>query len=253
MLALITATRNSMVTLPRSLASIDFDFGRVKHVFVDGASTDGTVDYLKKFASGVRNAVVQSQVGTGLYEALNQGIELAVTDPEVTHIGMFHSDDRLIPGNYSDYLSCVESRYADIYYSDIDFHNPTNDIVRIWRSGKYSRFKLKTGWMPPHTSMIVAKSVYRNFGVYNPAYGTAADYEWIVRILSAKPESIYYFPKRTISMLIGGASSVNIKARLRANQMDGKVWAGRSRFQSAIIRVCKPIRKINQFMRVRSD
>jgi hypothetical protein len=52
--------------------------------------------------------------------------------------------------------------------------------------------------------------------------------------------------------LVLGASTIracssSLKARLRANAMDGKVWADKSRLQSALVRVCKPIRKIGQF------
>jgi len=43
--------------------------------------------------------------------------------------------------------------------------------------------------MPPHTSLVVAKRIYRDFGVYNPAFGTAADYEWIVRVLPSNRAS----------------------------------------------------------------
>jgi hypothetical protein len=108
-------------------------------------------------------------------------------------------------------------------------------------------FKLKTGWMPPHTSVVVAKRIYRDFGVYNPAFGTAADYEWIVRVLSSNRVSVSYFPERTLSMLVGGASGATLAVRLKANAMDGKAWADRSLAQSLLIRVSKPMRKVLQF------
>ena len=101
--------------------------------------------------------------------------------------------------------------------------------------------------MPPHTSIVVAKEVYQKLGLYNPDFGTAADYEWVVRVFSEYGHESQYFPERTLSMLVGGASSSSLKARLRANAMDGKVWADKSKMQSMIVRVCKPLRKIGQF------
>jgi len=72
-------------------------------------------------------------------------------------------------------------------------------------------FKLKTGWMPPHTSVVVATRIYRDFGVYDPAFGTAADYEWIVRVLSSqRPLAFPTFPQQTLSMLVGGASGATL-------------------------------------------
>lgn len=237
-----------MATLPESLASVGSNLSRVKFFFVDGASTDGTVEYLRSFAMDKRNDIFQAQNGIGLYEALNQGIRAALEDADITHVGLLHSDDRLVADNYEEYLSEIDKSSAEIFFSDIQFHDADGAVVRVWRSGRFSNFKLNTGWMPPHPSMIVKKGIYQELGLYNPAFGTAADYEWIVRVLLARSDSVYYFPKRTLTMLVGGASSASLKTRLRANAMDGSVWLRRSRGQAAMIRLLKPIRKIDQFL-----
>ena len=247
MLALITATRDSMATLPDCLDSVGEVRDRMKLIFVDGGSVDGTREYLENYAARNTNASLVPQIGTGLYEALNQGIQVALDDVSVTHIGMLHSDDRVIPRSFEKYLSVIETETSPFFYSDIEFHDRSGKTVRKWKSGEFSNFKLNTGWMPPHTSMVVAKDVYRSIGLYNPAFGTAADYDWIVRVLSAHGERSRYFPDKTLSMLVGGASSSSLKARLRANAMDGKVWGNQSRLQSVIIRACKPLRKMGQF------
>lgn len=248
MLALVTATRNSMQTLPDTLASIEPFRSVVKQFVIDGASTDGTEEHLRSLADTSQNMVVMAQEGTGLYPALNQGVIAALEDPDVTYIGMLHSDDRLIIENFSALLSDIQAAQADVYYSDIQYHNISNEVVRVWQSGRYSRIKLNTGWMPPHTSMIVAKNVYYDVGLYSTEFGTAADYEWIVRVLTKYGDQSRYFPASTLSMLVGGASDSSVRARLRANAMDGKVWAGKSLLQSIVVRICKPVRKLGQFL-----
>ena len=252
MLALITATHNSMSTLSAALASIEDIRHQVKSVFVDGQSTDGTFEYLASYVESTTNAVLLAQDGIGLYPALNQGIQAAINDPEVTHIGMLHSDDQLIPAAFAKQLAIIDSSQAVIFYSDIEFHNSSGKSVRKWNAGKFSRFKLNTGWMPPHTSMIVEKSVYQRLGLYNPSFGTAADYEWIVRVLMELGDETKYFPERTVTMLVGGASSASLAARIRANAMDAKVWAGHSWLRPLVIRLFKPLRKLGQFIFVGS-
>ena len=247
MLALITATHNSIGTLGESLASVDMAAGRVKHFFIDGASTDGTIEFLNDFTANTDDSIVQTQDDAGLYQAINHGIRLAIDDPDVTHIGFLHSDDRLITSAFERYLSVIETEVSQVFYSGIEFHDASGSRVRVWESGEFSRFKLNTGWMPPHTSVVVRKEVYVELGLYNPDFGTAADYEWVVRVLSKHGENSRYFPERTLSMLVGGASSSSLKARLRANAMDGKVWADKSKLQSMLVRVCKPVRKLGQF------
>ena len=182
-----------------------------------------------------------------MYEALNQGIQAAINDPDVTHVGLLHSDDRLIAGSFERYLSVIEAGPAPVFFSDIEYHDSSGKLARVCQSGHFSRLKLNTGWMPPHTSMIVSKEVYLRFGSYDPSFGTASDYEWIVRVLSELGEQSQYFPEKTLSMLVGGASSSSLTARLRANAMDGKVWAESSVLQAFIVRICKPLRKIVQF------
>jgi len=220
---------------------------KVKHYLIDAASSDGTREYLESFVATTGCSVLLSQTGTGLYPALNQAVTAALADPEVTHIGFLHSDDRLISTQFDEYLSHIDSSRCDFFYSDIEYHDKHDRRFRVWNAGRFSIFKLKTGWMPPHTSVVVDKRIYRHFGVYNPAFGTAADYEWIVRVLSSNRASVSYYPRRTLTMLVGGASGATLGARLRANAMDGKAWADRSLAQSSLIRVSKPMRKVLQF------
>src|SRR6266699_5996135 len=247
MLALVTATKNSMRTVREALESAAPFRQKIKHYLIDAASSDGTREYLESFVTTMCNSVLLSQTGTGLYPALNQAVAAALADPEVTHIGFLHSDDRLISTQFDEYLSHIDSSRCDFFYSDIEYHDKHDRRFRVWNAGRFSTFKLRTGWMPPHTSVVVAKRIYRDFGVYNPAFGTAADYEWIVRVLSSNRASVSYYPKRTLSMLVGGASGATLAARLKANAMDGKAWAHCSLTQSLLIRVFKPMRKVLQF------
>lgn len=247
MLALITATKNSIRTVEDALTSAASFRNRIKHYLIDSASSDGTLEYLESFVAATDNNVLMLQKGTGLFPALNQAVEAALTDPEVTHIGFLHSDDRLIPNAYREYLARIESSQYEFFYSDIEYHDHKNRRVRVWSAGCFSIFKLKTGWMPPHTSVVVTKRIYRDFGLYDPTFGTAADYEWIVRVLSPNSASIFYHPQRTLTMRVGGASGATVSARIRANVMDGKAWADHSLAQSLVVRFCKPLRKLTQF------
>ena len=247
MLALVTATKNSMRTIRDALESAAPFRHKIKHYLIDAASTDGTRKYLASFVTTTGKRVLLSQTSTGLFPALNEAVTAALADSEVTHIGFLHSDDRFISTQFDMYISHINSNRCDFFYSDIEYHDKRDRLFRVWNAGRFSMFKLKTGWMPPHTSVVVAKRIYRDFGVYNPAFGTAADYEWIVRVLSSNNASVSYYPQRTLSMLVGGASGATLAARLRANAMDGKAWADRSVAQSSLIRVSKPMRKVLQF------
>jgi glycosyltransferase len=248
MLALITATLNSEDSLESAISSLGPVVDDIKHVVIDGGSTDRTVTILDDYRQRRPNVFVLEQKENGLYQALNEALEWTIADDDVSHIGFLHSDDRLLEAAYPGYLTAILASGADVGYSDIQYHDASGDIVRMWRSGDFSRFKLHTGWMPPHTSVVAKKKVYERFGLFDPRFGTAADYEWLVRVLSNPEIGVYYHPERTVSMQTGGASNSSLRSRLRANAMDGSVWADRSVIQAGLIRLLKPARKVGQFL-----
>ena len=49
-------------------------------IVVDGASTDGTVDYLKSYALPSGNFIYISEPDEGIYFAINKGINIASSD-----------------------------------------------------------------------------------------------------------------------------------------------------------------------------
>jgi len=248
MLALITATLNSEASLEAAISSLGTFIDTVKLVVIDGGSTDRTFEILNKHMQRRSNVFVLRQKEKGLYQALNEALERAISDSDVSHIGFLHSDDKLLESTYPGYLAATIDSDADVSYSDIQYHKASGAVVRVWHSGNFSRFKLHTGWMPPHTSVIAKKQVYKRFGLFDPCFGTAADYEWLVRVLSNRNISVYYHPAITISMQTGGASNASFRSRLKANAMDGAVWANRSMLQASLIRLLKPARKVGQFL-----
>jgi len=247
-LALITATLNSEASLEYAISSLRSVVNDIKHVVIDGGSGDRTIEILDEYVRSRADIRVLQQKEKGLYQALNEALEWAIADDDVTHIGFLHSDDRLLQDSYPGYLAAIRASDADVCYSDIQYHNAAGDVVRVWRSGKFSHFKLNTGWMPPHTSVVAKKEVYERYGLFDQKFGTAADYEWLVRVLSNRDISVYYHPAITISMQTGGASNASFRSRLRANAMDGAVWADRSILQASLIRLLKPARKVGQFL-----
>ena len=244
---LITATWNSMDTLPHSLDSVRELGCRVQHVFIDGGSTDGTVEYISDFVRAHVSATLVKQSGAGLYDALNQGIEFALSCPDISFIGFLHSDDIILPEPFSRYLGYITRKNVDIGYADILFHNSGFEVTRNWRAGHAGLFQLRTGWMPPHTSVLASRRVYEEYGVFDATFGTSADYEWLVRVLRDDQIKVGYFREFVLSMRVGGASDRNVRQRISANKMDGNVWRESGWLMMFIIRVCKPLRKLGQF------
>jgi glycosyltransferase len=53
--------------------------------------------------------------------------------------------------------------YGDIKY----FSEETDKVNRYWKAGEYKENKLNNGWIIPHPSLFVRKSVYDKCGLFN--------------------------------------------------------------------------------------
>ena len=87
-ISVITAVFNRAATLDECLRSVQAQtWPGVEHIVVDGASTDGSLDIVRRHQH--RLAQVVSEPDRGVYDALNKGIALATGDI----VGFMHADD----------------------------------------------------------------------------------------------------------------------------------------------------------------
>ncbi len=85
--SIITCTWNSAKTLQQTLDSVAFQVNsEIEHIFVDGGSTDGTLDLISRYG---RASAVLENVGGGISRAMNEGAKIATGDL-IAHL---HSDD----------------------------------------------------------------------------------------------------------------------------------------------------------------
>jgi glycosyltransferase len=120
-------------------------------------------------------------------------------------------------------------------------------IVRYWQSGPYNPKKFYHGWMPPHPTFFVRRSVYEKYGLFNIDLGTAADYELMLRFLLKHRTRCTYIPEVLVCMRVGGASNRSLAARLKANRMDRKAWEVNGLRPYPWTIAMKPLRKIPQW------
>lgn len=116
-ISIITATFNSIRSLPQVLASINSQsHADLEWIVVDGGSRDGTVEFLEANARFIDKMVTEPD--KGIYDALNKGLALATGDV----IGFLHSDDFLarpdiiqeINARFSDPM--IDGVYGDLHY-----------------------------------------------------------------------------------------------------------------------------------------
>ena len=209
-ISIITVTYNCVDTLGRTLDSLaKQEYDNIETIWIDGDSRDGTKEILASRFNLKNGAFVSSPDG-GIYEAMNNGINLATGDI----IGFLHADD-LYPDDYvlSKIAKIFENPEVDAIYGDLVYIKRDNPlkIVRYWQSGDFERKNLKLGWMPPHPTLYLRSYLYKKIGVFDERYRISADYDFILRLFSDKELKFIHLPEVIVKMSVGGQSNKSIR------------------------------------------
>jgi len=203
--SIITATYNSALTILGTVLSLECQsYQNIEYIIIDGASTDNTLDIINENCSRVTKIISESD--NGIYDALNKGIAMATGDV----VGFLHSDDLLAyPDAIKDIVTTISQYNADCVYADLDYvdKSDTNRIIRHWKSGEFNMRKIGLGWMPPHPTFYMKRSLYQQWGGFDLQYKICSDYDSVIRYLKKPELKTSYFPRVVMKMRVGGASN----------------------------------------------
>ena len=133
-ISVITVTKNSEKFLEENINSLkNQTYQNFEHIIIDGKSTDGTVDIIKKHNEKIDYWI--SEPDKGLYDAMNKGIEVSTGDI----IGILNSDDIY----YSDALRIVNHYFSQQENLDFLF-------------GTVEKHKLMHGYHPEKLNGLLA-------------------------------------------------------------------------------------------------
>ena len=241
---MITAVYNRHQTVGQALDSVlSQSYPAVESIVIDGASTDGTLAVLEPYRP--RLGVLISERDQGIYDALNKGLTHATGDV----VGFLHADDvyedrevlAKVAVAFRD--PSVDAVYGDLVYVQ---HNNISRVVRYWKSGPYDHVALSRGWMPPHPTFYVRRSVYERLGGFNTRYRIAADYDTVLRFLAVGKIGVAYVPEVLVRMRVGGISNRSLKTIFRKSCEDMNVLK-LNQVGGFITLLQKNFYKLNQF------
>lgn len=245
--SIITVSYNSSDTIADTVHSVSSQsHSDIEYLIIDGASSDGTLKILEGLKGKID--ILVSEKDNGIYHAMNKGIEKAGGNV----IGILNSDD-IYADEFvlRDVAKLFENSETDAVYADLVYveRNDSNKIKRKWISGEYGHGDFRKGWMPPHPTFFVRRSVYDKYGTFNLDFTSAADYELMLRFIHKHQIKIAYLPRIIIKMRLGGQSNVTLKNRLKANKEDQMAWEVNGLKPGKFTFIRKPISKLGQFFK----
>ena len=220
-ISVITAVFNSEKTIAQAIESVlQQYYTAVESVVIDGGSRDATMPILEAYRTRLGKLI--SEPDAGIYDALNKGIRHATGDV----LGFLHADDVFEDeGVLAKVAAAFDDPSIDAVYGDLVYvrHDNIRQIIRYWKSGSYDQAALARGWMPPHPTFYVRRSVYERLGGFDPRYRIAADYDIILRFLAVGKIRAAYIPEVLVRMRTGGISNRSLRTFFRKSMEDYQV------------------------------
>ena len=247
-ISIITATYNSAQTLGHTIESvIRQTYPDIEYIVVDGASTDGTQQIVKRYEPQLRGKMKWlSEKDHGIYDAMNKGIQMATGDI----VGILNSDDYFTSNDIIEQLaSAFHNESIDAVYGDIHFirDGQPDKCIRYYSSKKFSPIWLRFGFMPAHPSFYCRREIFEKAGLYKTDYQIGSDYEMMVRLFMKHHIKARYLPIDFVTMRTGGASTRNVRSRLQLIKDDVRGCRENGIYTNALMISVKFLYKIFEF------
>lgn len=206
LITVITATYNASKTLEQTILTvINQGYPNVEFIIVDGGSTDGTLDILRKYEQVIDYWV--SEPDNGIFHAWNKAVTLS-TGEWISFLG---ADDIYLDGAldaYSEVFAKNNGVAVDYISSRVNLIKGGESVRVIggrwnWRAfGKYMNVA--------HAGSLHHSRLFERWGCFDEAYQICGDYELLMRPrdnLCAE-----FVDQITVNMSIGGVSDANWRA-----------------------------------------
>jgi glycosyltransferase involved in cell wall biosynthesis len=206
-LSVLTVCRNALPALRRTTESVrpQLEPG-IEYRVLDGASSDGTVDFLATLA--VSGVVTRSEPDRGIADAMNKAVTWAAGE-WVAHL---HADDTYLPGA----LAAVVPRLT----SDVD-------VLCGWmlktEPGGETLFRADPKRLPAemtvnHPATFVRREMFERHGGFDTRWPNAMDYEFFLRLFTRGAR--FAVLEQPVARMAGGGQSERSLTRTLAECRD---------------------------------
>lgn len=201
MLSVITVVYNAVQEIEATMLSVlNQDYQDFEYIIIDGASTDGTLEVIKRYKGRLVHLV--SEPDKGIYDAMNKGLALA----RGRYVAFKNAGDTYSDGSLTLAMQVAQSTNAALVYGNTEKLWPAfdgNESVRSLLTSDHSLLRLRS--CLDHRSAFVRRDIHRPF---DTQYRLAADYDLFCELLIRG----FQFEKinQVLSVMQGGGASDNV-------------------------------------------
>lgn len=182
-LSIITVCRNASDTLERCISSVQPLLQnhpvRTEYIVIDGASTDGTADMLRRAQETGRITRSISEPDSGIYDAMNKGLRLAAGKVCV----FINADDEICPEAVEACCRPILDGEADYTVSTARMVNKEGTFLQLREADYNLRW---IGVVCCHQSLYCRTELLQQMEGFDTTLRIAADTELIGRLIARR-------------------------------------------------------------------
>ena len=206
-LSIITVVYNNARDIERTILSvIGQTYTNIEYIVIDGASTDGTLEIIKRYKTNIHYLV--SEPDRGIYDAMNKGLAAATGN----YVLFMNSGDELYDNDTVTWVFAAADD-ADIYYGETEMINNAGESLGRRRHKAPAQFTwrdFKYGMSISHQAIYIKRSLVQP---YDPRYRLSADIDWILRA-AKQAKHIVNVNRYVAKYLVGGMSKAKHRQSL---------------------------------------
>ncbi|MEO1296699.1 MAG: glycosyltransferase family 2 protein [Cyanobacteria bacterium J06636_16] len=183
-ISLVTPSFNQARFLEETLSSVfSQNYPNLEYIVMDGGSTDGSVDILKRYENKLTYWV--SEPDDGQTDALIRGFAKATGEI----LGWLCSDDILEPNSLHEVSKFfLENPHANVVYGDSLWIDPEGNLIKSRKEHAFSRAVLLYEHnFIPQPSTFWKSHLYEKTGGLNPDFNVAMDADLWLRFSEVTP------------------------------------------------------------------
>jgi len=206
-ITVITCTYNSSRNLRTTLDSVkEQTYRDFEHLFIDGGSTDGTLDIIKEYYDDPVLIVGKDQ---DLYDAFNKGLRNASGQV----VGFLHSDDVFFDDRALERVAdAFKNKEIDYYCSRMVIYDEKlqTPFALLGASPHRQTFRdqLYSSTYFAHPTYYCKKEIIERVGDFDRHYKVAADIDWLYR-LEQTTNRFYFEPSPLVKFRGAGGISAD--------------------------------------------
>jgi glycosyltransferase involved in cell wall biosynthesis len=211
LVSIVTPSFNQARYLEATIQSVlAQEHARIEYLIVDGGSTDGSVEIIRKYQE--RLAWWVSEPDQGQTDAINKGFARARGEI----LAWLNSDDTYLPSAVSRAVDFLQSQpQVGLVYGDANFINEAGRVIGRFPAAQTDLPRLRRGYVHiPQQAAFFRASLWRAVGPLDPSFYFAMDYDLWTRL--AGRAELRYLP--------GTLANFRLHSAGKTIQADERCW-----------------------------